>query len=399
MKILQVLFSGLGGHGSVAFSLVRGDRERKHQHAMVFYGIEPLAPGYAQTCADLGVGLDVVYKRPGLDLGSMRAVIRALERAAPDAVILHSTSLVAAATLYARSTGCPLVVVDHLSNQVKLRRDWNFVALALALADRTVFLTPTFATEVKSHWGRLYSDRRIQVIGNGIDVTAFAPAVGARGQASQATDRAIRIGMHGRFSASKDHVTLVKAIARLRASEDGTRRPPVHLVLAGAGETLTATKQLTAQLNVTDRVEFLDLLPEDALPAYLHSLDVFVQSSHGETMSTAVMQAMAAALPVVASDVPGLRNMVQEGETGRFFPVGDETALSQLVEDLASNPAERARLGARAMAHAGATWSHETMFRSYESLLLSLRETRARHEAAGGATKAVRLSRIFRSRY
>src|SRR5688572_12681088 len=94
MKILQVLFSGLGGHGSVAFSLVRGDRRRTHAHIMLFYGVELLAPGYADTCDELGVAHAVILKKPGLDLASWRQVIARIRRESPDVVLLHSTSLV-----------------------------------------------------------------------------------------------------------------------------------------------------------------------------------------------------------------------------------------------------------------------------------------------------------------
>jgi glycosyltransferase involved in cell wall biosynthesis len=398
LKILQVLFSGLGGHGSVAFSLVRGDRARAHQHTMIFYGVEPMAEGYAQTCTDLAATREVIYKRQGLDLQSWRGFIAALKRSAPDVVVLHSTSLIVPAAAYARTADIPLIVVDHLSNQVKQPRDWRFLGLALALADRTVFLTDAFASEVSLRLGRLYPSHRVEVIGNGIDVAAFAPS--ARTTGTRAGE--IRVGMHSRFSQSKDHPTLIRSIARLRAAESRGDRSPVRLSLAGDGETLAATKQLVHTLKVDDRVEFLGMIPESALPPYLASLDIYAQSSLGETMSTGVMQAMAAGLPVVASDVPGLRSMVRERETGILFPVGDDAALACALDELSSNPIERARLGEAAAEQARNDWSHERMFRAYEALLARLHaQTQARRnqERPPGITGQVkRLSRVFRSR-
>jgi glycosyltransferase involved in cell wall biosynthesis len=210
MKIVQVLFSGLGGHGSVAFSIVRGDRARAHRHGFIFYGIEPLAQGYDQTCDELGVTYEVVSKRPGLDLHSWAAFGTALRKAAPDVVILHSTNLIGPASAFARISGTPLVVVDHLSNQVKQRRDWGFVALALALADATVFLTREFAAEIEARLGRLYRANRVHVIGNSVDPAAFAP----RAPRAIRPEEPLVVGMHARFSASKDHATLLRAGAR-----------------------------------------------------------------------------------------------------------------------------------------------------------------------------------------
>jgi glycosyltransferase involved in cell wall biosynthesis len=139
---------------------------------------------------------------------------------------------------------------------------------------------------------------------------------------------------------------------------------------------LPAVQTLAAELEVSGNVEFLGMLPEAALSGYLRSLDIFVQSSRGETMSTAVMQAMAAGLPVVASDVPGLRNMVADGVTGQLFSVGDADGLARKLEWLARMPEERTRLAAAALAHARAHWSHETMFAAYEALLFRLRGAR-----------------------
>jgi glycosyltransferase involved in cell wall biosynthesis len=390
MKILQVLFSGLGGHGSVAFSLVRGDRQRAHNHHMIFYGIEPLAPGYGQACADLGIGSDVVLKQPGLDLGSWRQFLAVLKRSRPDVVVLHSTSLVAAAASYARMTGTPLIVVDHLSNQVKQPRDWRFVALALALADHTVFLTDDFAREVKNRLGRLYSPRRVQVIGNGIDVEAFAlPA------ARPPAPAAIQVGMNARFSASKDHLTLIRAIAQLRDNPRSGARP-VRLTLAGAGETLAQAQTLARDLGLEALVDFPGVLPESALPAQLGSLDIYAQCSFGETMSTAVMQAMAAGLPVVASDVPGLRNMIRVEETGVLVPVANAAALTSALADLAGDAAKRARLGRGAQEHARRQWSNETMFKAYEALMFELR---SRHQARSSWGRQLkRVTEFFRSR-
>jgi glycosyltransferase involved in cell wall biosynthesis len=366
MKILQVLFSGLGGHGSVAFSLIRGDSNRAHQHHLLFYGAEPLASGYAELCAELAIGHEVAYKRPGLDLGSWARVIAAVRRVGPDVVLLHSMSLVAPVAAYARASRRPVVAVDHLSNQVKQGRDWRFTAMALALANRTVFLTDDFAAEVKARLGPLYRTDAVNVIGNGIDVEAFAHGLKTRPRETNI----VRVGMHGRFSRSKDYGTLVRAIALLRDRLPNPGRPEIHLSLAGDGETLEVTRQQVNELGLHDRVEFLGMLPERDIPAFLHSLDIYAQSSLGETMSTAVMQAMAAGLPVVGTDVPGLRDMVRADETGLLFPCGNETELVRALESLAHSPDDRRRMGANARRHAVANWSPERMFRAYEELLL-----------------------------
>jgi glycosyltransferase involved in cell wall biosynthesis len=331
---------------------------------MVFYGIEPLAAGYAEACVDLGVQHRVVYKKRGADLRAWRRVVGAIQSVAPDVVLLHSMSLVVPVSAFARARRTPLIAIDHLSNQVKLPRDWMFAAAALALADRTITLTDEFASELRERLWPVFSTHRVATIGNGIDLKTFAPRrpMGAFSTTS-------RVGMHGRFSPSKDHATLLRAAVRL---------PQVRLVLPGAGETFDATRRLARDLGIEERVEFPGTLPEGDLPGFLQSLDVYVQSSKGETMSTAVMQAMACGLPILASDVKGLRNMIHAGETGELFQAGNDRALAVALKRLASDHARSARLGRNAVAYARSNWSLEHMFSQYEVLMKELVSSKRR---------------------
>jgi glycosyltransferase involved in cell wall biosynthesis len=374
MKILQIMFSGLGGHGSVVFSLLRGAGSASHTHVLLFFGIEDLSPGYIEACAELGVRYHFVKKRRGIDLRAWSRIVAILRKEAPDTVLLHSLSLIAAAGAYRLAAPrSRLVAVEHTPLAVKRKVDWICSAMALRMADGVVYLTEQYARAVRDRLGRVFRPARIHVVGNGVDTTVFAPP-----SAPIAARRGLRVGMLARFSTGKDHATLLRAVARLRGQHpSGDPRGMLQLVLAGDGETFAATKALAAELGLgADECQFLGSRPEHELPAILQGLDIYVQSSFGETMSTAVMQAMAVGLPVVASDVPGLQNMVEDGATGLLVPGSDDAALASAIDRLWRSPDERARLGRAACAHARLRWSHDTMFRSYEAVLVSLRPGR-----------------------
>jgi glycosyltransferase involved in cell wall biosynthesis len=370
MKILQIMFSGLGGHGSVVFSLLRGARSAPHTHVLLFFGIEDLSPGYVEACAELGIRYHFVKKRKGVDLRAWSRIVTILREEAPDAILLHSLSLIAAAGAYRLAAPrSRLIAVEHTPLAVKRKVDWICSALALRMADAVVYLTEQYAHAVRDRLGRGFRPARIHVVGNGIDTTAYAPL-----GAPVTPRRGLRVGMLARFSTGKDHATLLRAVARLRGQHPGgDPRGVLQLVLAGDGETFAATKALAAELGLgPDECQFLGSRPEHELPAILQNLDVYVQSSFGETMSTAVMQAMAVGLPIVASDVPGLQNMVDDGATGLLVPGGDDAALAGALDRLWHAPDERARLGRAACAHARLHWSHDTMFRAYEAVLAGL---------------------------
>lgn len=182
---------------------------------------------------------------------------------------------------------------------------------------------------------------RVCVIENGIELARF--------QHAQPYDRDVLPGgkdgtlliMVARFEPQKDHQTLIRAVANL----DG-----VQLLLVGDGSQRYRAEQLVEQLGLRNRVHFLG--ERQDIPELLKSVDVYVHSVWWEGFGLAVLEAMASGLPVVASDVAGLRNVI--GDAGLLACTGDVDSLGaqlqailsskNLRETLAAKSAERARL-------------------------------------------------------
>jgi glycosyltransferase involved in cell wall biosynthesis len=151
----------------------------------------------------------------------------------------------------------------------------------------------------------------------------------------------------GRLIPRKDVATLLRAVAELRGR--GLR---LRLRVAGEGDgtghegTLRA---LAAELGVADITAFLGSLSPDGVRGELARAGVWAQSSRQETASIALMEAMATATPVVATDVGGTRHLVAHGRTGLLVPAGDAGALAAALERFLTDPgaAERAGQAAR----------------------------------------------------
>lgn len=369
MRLVQVLFSGLGGHFPVAEALVRGDRERRWRHAFAFFGVGGLAPGYEEACRALDVEHVHVGKRPGVDLRAIRDVLRALGALRPDAIILHSVNLTAPVALWARVRGVPVVAVDHTANALKRTKEWSFTAMATTLPDGAVFLTRDYQHGVRDRLGPLARLVPTRIIPNGIDLAPLQTGCAPRLQ------DVLRVGMHSRFTRTKDHATLVAAFARLRARSDAR----LELRFAGDGDTLESVRRLANELGLDEGAcTFLGMIPAARVPAFLSGLDLYVHPTHGETMCTAVMQAMAAGLPVVASDVSGVRELIRDGETGILVRPGDVTDLATAMEGLIADPRRREELGRAAAKAAANDFSHEVMFARYDAFLTELGRSRAR---------------------
>jgi glycosyltransferase involved in cell wall biosynthesis len=144
-----------------------------------------------------------------------------------------------------------------------------------------------------------------------------------------------RMLMVARFVPQKDHETLVRALANLDE--------PFELQLVGDGPKESSIASLVRRLKIEDRVIFLGERPD--VPQLMARSHLFVLSSNWEGLPLVILEAMRAGLPVVASDVGGLREAVCHGETGYLFRAGDTDQLSGYLARLIEGAELRRQLG------------------------------------------------------
>jgi glycosyltransferase involved in cell wall biosynthesis len=208
----------------------------------------------------------------------------------------------------------------------------------MEFTDRVVALSATHAAYLRDVEG--IPAGKIRVIENGIDVDAFAP----RGGEGEDVRRELGIGpeeavviMVAALRPEKAHEALLDAAAALRAQ--GRR---VRVLVVGDGERRGVLEQRVRGERLTHSVHFLGTRHDVA--RLLHASDVLVLPSHDvvETMPLAVMEAMAAGVPVVASRVGSVPELVEDGRCGRLIAPADGVELGEAVAYILDNP-ERAR--------------------------------------------------------
>lgn len=355
-RLAQVLYSGLGGHGAVCFSLLEVASRPPWKHFLVFYGIEPVRSGYRDQCQALAVPYLDARKKPGLDLLSFGRILRWLWQVDPHAVLLHSPQLLPVCLLLKlRRPALRIIVVEHQANHMKGAKAWLMTRLSLVLADSVVYLSQAYRDQVAEVVGAKRVRGKAHVIPTGVNLSYFArPTLKPPGPP-------FVIGMQSRLTSNKDHETLLRAFALLE-------RPELRLELAGDGETREHLESLARSLGVAERVHFRGMLDPPRLRDFLHGLDLYVHCSFGETMSTAILQAQAAGLPVVASSVNGIVNFLRQGEEALLVPPSDPPALAETLEKLIDDPRLRQRLAA-AGSKMVARYTLSAMWRAYEPLL------------------------------
>lgn len=130
-----------------------------------------------------------------------------------------------------------------------------------------------------------------------------------------------------------------------------------------------------AQHSLAQQVRFLGEVSD--VPSLLHASDIFVLPSFSEGMPNVLLEAMACALPCIASDIPGVRELLESDVNGALFAPGDFQALASYLEGLLTAPDEHQRLGQQARQMTETQFSIEQTVRNYENLFEELGRRRA----------------------
>ncbi|HEY4137773.1 MAG TPA: TIGR03088 family PEP-CTERM/XrtA system glycosyltransferase [Casimicrobiaceae bacterium] len=223
---------------------------------------------------------------------------------------------------------------------------------------------------------------RVSQIYNGVETERFAPVqkkpVGVLPNGFLDSDPVV-IGTVGRVQSVKDQATLVRAFAQVvKTHPDLAGR--VRLVIVGDGPLAAALRTLVRDLEIEPLVWMSGAV--DDVARILQAFDVFVLPSLAEGISNTVLEAMATALPVLATAVGGNREIVDDATTGKLFQPQDVATLRQLLVDYIRNPALRNDHGRAARRSAVERFSLEVMVENYQALYASLCRG-SRNESSG----------------
>lgn len=362
MKILHLLYSGLGGHGNVFFSMVSADIKREFEFEALFYGIEEVRAEFINDCEREKIPWYFAKKTIWLDVKYYYRIMMLIRKSNPDIIFLHGSAYILPAKLAGLFTRkkCKIIIRETQANHLKTKAQWVSLSGAMFLADHIVCLTQEFKSQVKKKLKWLYREKKVRVISNGINLELYKP-----GEKPQ--DKTMVIGMQSRIVRIKDHNTLIKAFALLK-EEFKSAGFNLKLRIAGDGDLKEGLVVFAKELGLSDDVEFTGMIPEKELVDFLQSLDIYVHASFGETMSTSIMQAMACKLPIIASDVNGINNMITDQQTGLLVPPENIEMLAAAMSLLIRDEQLREAYSDKAYDYAMNNFSNNSMFESYKAL-------------------------------
>ena len=237
------------------------------------------------------------------------------------------------------------------------------------------FVPVAIAEEVARTFEALYNYPNPILIPNGVSIDAFSPdrEVRQRVRRELQVEPQTLVFVHvGRFAAVKNHEMLVAAFAQLV----GQQPLPTELWLVGDGELREAVQHQVRALGIESRVRFLGVRSD--IPDLLRAADVFVFPSRWEGNPLSVMEAMAAGLPVIATAVGGVPELVEEGASGILVPNEDLHGLVAAMQRMAQDPNLRRQMGQAARQRAVERFDIRQTVRAYEALYEEILQKRCR---------------------
>jgi glycosyltransferase involved in cell wall biosynthesis len=365
---LRVLFIasdlGPGGSERQALALSRRLPRDRFEPAFVLIGEPGIFGGVAEA---EGIRVTALGLRSPREIGYLRfaaRTVRAVGRYVAaarrgrfdivDAWLYHGYWLAALARPLA---GVPLLVAGRRSlSDFKDRWGWlasTIDGFASRQARVIVANSELVRADVIEREG--IDPARIVVIRNGVELPAPTDAATRRAARTRwdIADDAFVVGCVSNLKPTKGIDHLLRAFARLERSE------ATRLVVIGEGPSRVPLTELARSLGVRDRVLLAGTEPD--VQPLLAGFDVFVHPSDTEGLPNAVLEAAAAGLPIVATDVGGTSEIVIDGRTGVLVPAGDVPAIAAAIERLRDDAPARSRLGFAAREHARTTFGMERL--------------------------------------
>lgn len=275
-------------------------------------------------------------------------VVRAIQKIKPDVVHAHLGG-VAFGAIWSILFRKPLVVTVHTKPEKAFTKKIETLIRAALRVGKTKLVAVSAENEelVKAYYG--LDTKKCTYANNGIDLQRF----------SRKEHDGFTLINVARQDDNKNQASLIRCFAKLRDNV-----PEAKLLLLGDGPNHEALKNLTAELGVEDAVTFTGNVAntED----YYAVSDLYVQTSFREAMPLSVLEAMAAGLPVVSTNVGGLADVVQDN--GILVPAGDDEALYQAVMKVYEANKEQFEGMSQASLRIVQGYSSESMARAYEEI-------------------------------
>lgn len=306
-KLLHILYSGQGGLGTYFMNFVNSDKNKAFDHYAFFYGIEPLNEELKSFCEQQQISYTYQPKKEKFDIAAIKKVLAFRKQHQIKYLLLHTFSL-SLITLIARIKKFRVIAIDHTPYQVKTTIEQFFTLINHLLAFKMIYFYKGHFEQIQRLFPFLRFGQNSHIIPKTVDIHFFKLAN------NRPVHTHFTLGITARLIQGKRHDLLIKAIKQLK--EQGQT---IHLKIAGAGPKEKELKEMVKAYQLVNEVTFAGLLNRSELLSFYQSLDAYIHASEGETICYSIMEAQACGLPILASDVEGINNYLEDGIDALLF--------------------------------------------------------------------------------
>ena len=270
-----------------------------------------------------------------LTFGSLFSLVRVFRAERPDVVHLNSAKAGGLGALAARLCGVPRIIFTAHGWEFNAPRAWLsrvgirfFSWVTILLSHTTICVSDAVRRDV----ARMPVVRRkLVVIRNGVTCEPLLTRDEARRSLCASTTASYWVGMLSELHPTKRVDDAIRAFSSVAA-----RHTDTGLFIISDGQERTRLQQLIQDLRLEERVVLLGFV-KDA-PRYFGAFDLFVHASQSEALALVILEAGCASLPVIATDVGGIPEIIPDGENGLLVPPRNPEALAQAIETLYADP-------------------------------------------------------------
>ncbi|MBI1923530.1 glycosyltransferase [Candidatus Poribacteria bacterium] len=290
---------------------------------------------------------------------------RVFKQEKPHIVHTHAWGTLCEGVIAAKLAGVPVIVHgEHGTIECRKKNIW-IQRLLWGATDQVLSVSDMLRKELATEIG--FPLEKIKPIINGVDTqkfSVFSNKERLKNTLGKSPDDVV-IGTVGRLVPVKDYSTFLKALQiLLKAGKE------FHAIFVGDGPLNGELQCLANELRLSKNVTFLGNRHD--IPDLLNTMDIFVLTSLHEGISNTILEAMACGLPVVATNVGGTPEIVEDGKTGILVSVQNPDELAGVIEILIENKELRGKMGKQGRRRVEENFSLERMVKNYEGLYLSL---------------------------
>jgi glycosyltransferase involved in cell wall biosynthesis len=380
---VALLLESDGPGGAEMMLLQLAEELRRRGHYVLHVGPAHGAGWLSGRFREAGFDSATFSQRVSLDPACVHGLSRLFRRYAIDVVHSHEFAMAVYGAAAARSVGASHVITMH-GGRYYAERWRRRAALRWAARRSNALVAVSRATGLELARTLGLDPGRVTVVPNGIPFRS-GNRITLRRELGIPANELLVVAI-GNLYPVKGHVVLLRALASL---VHDTPTIPWRLAIAGRGDAEGALRSFASDAGIADRVHLLGFRSD--VPDILAAADLFVMPSLSEGLPLALVEAMSASLPIVASDVGGIPEVVEREAEALLTPPGDAGAIAQALARLLPDDARRAALGAAARRRALRDFSVDRMVDAYERLYRP-----AEWDASGAAGGVVVTARVSR---